>query len=407
MTPTADATRGSERIVWVLISAFLCLCLFALVTPIGAVGGSAQSADDPTLNTEIDRSQQSAEGASNGQADSAQRFTISASGDILIHQRVAEAATTPAGFAFENLFTPISSVIQNADLAICHLEVPLSATDQDLAYGGSADGGAFRSPMQLADALVTTGFDSCSVASNHSYDSGESSVLSTVDQLQRVGLSHVGIASGAEQAERLWQFPIGDTVVGHLSYTYGLNGRDNADVPAHHVARIDEATILADAARQRAAGSTFVVVSIHWGDEFTTTLNQQQQNLGPRLIASNDIDLIIGHHAHVPQQIDTFDGGVVAYGLGNLLSNQSSSAPECPTLCPLESQDGALVDFVVERATDGTTAIVDTIVHPTWVDVGTTWQVLLADSAPPAGTGADVSTLQASANRTRETLGIS
>lgn len=400
MTGATSARRDptSARAVWTLISGFLAFCLLGLAVPNGATSTSSTVA---VAEDEVE-----AAGSTSVGDAAAQRFTISASGDILIHERVAEAASTTGSYNFGSLFEPVKATISSADLALCHLEVPISSTDADLAFGGSADGGAFRAPMQLADALVEVGFDGCSVASNHSYDSGESSVFSTVRQLGRVGVAHAGVANSLESASRLWQFPIGDSIVGHLSYTYGINGRESGDVPAHHVARIDEATILADAARQRAAGSTFVVVSMHWGDEFSTSLNDDQATLGPRLISSDDIDLIIGHHAHVPQQIERYDGGVVAFGLGNLLSNQSSSAPECPTACPLESQDGAIVDFVVERDLDGTSSIVDVNVHPTWVDVGTTWKVLLADEPPPAGTGADIQILEASAERTRMTTKI-
>lgn len=395
-----------ERVVWTLITAFIGLCLIALIGPLlaggddtleQADGGSADgAAGDPGTTTEV---------ASEVTAPST--FTISASGDILIHERVGDAAATTDGWDFRPLFANVKPLIESADFAICHLEVPISSSNNDLAFGGANFGGVFRAPTQLADAIADAGFDSCSVASNHAWDSGEPSVTSTVAQLNRVQVPHVGIATTAEEADRLWIFDVLDTSVGHLSYTYGLNGRADGEVSQDRVAQIDEATILADAARHRAAGVDFIVVSMHWGQEFQTELDPLQQELGPRLLASPDIDLVIGHHAHVPQQIVEIDGEYIAYGLGNLLSNQSSSAPECPTACPLESQDGALVDFIIGRRDDGSLGVLRVDAHPTWVDVGSTWQIIDTRATPVTGATVDPGLLAASADRTLATLGVS
>jgi poly-gamma-glutamate synthesis protein (capsule biosynthesis protein) len=394
---------NQERAVWILISGLIGLCVLALIGPVLA------SSDD--ASTEVESAATDAELAAEAEAAAAavsapEQFTISASGDILIHGRVGEAAATDDGWDFRPLFANVKPLIEAADFAICHLEVPISSTNDDLAFGGSADGGVFRSPTQLADAVADAGFDSCSVASNHAWDSGEASVISTVAELKRVGLPHTGIATTTAEANQLWRFDVLGTIVGHLSYTYGLNGRADGEVPQDRVAQIDEAQILADAARHTEAGVEFVVVSMHWGDEFTTELNPLQADLGPRLLASPDIDLIIGHHAHVPQQIVEIDGEYIAYGLGNLLSNQSSSAPECPTACPLESQDGALVDFVVGRRDDGSLGVVRVDAHPTWVDVGGTWQIIDTGTAPVTGAVVDPTLLQGSAERTLATLNV-
>ncbi len=332
------------------------------------------------------------------------RFTISASGDILIHERVGIAAQTgDATYDFSPLFAPVQNLIASRDFSICHLEVPISSNNQDLSFSNAA----FRAPMELPAAIKAAGFDSCSVASNHAWDSGQTSVTSTIDQLNAVQLPHVGIANTPEEAAKNWQFNVLGNILGHLSYTYGHNNPDEANggVPAYAVAVIDEATILADAARQRAAGSEFTIVSLHWGTEFQNELTDQQADLGPRLLASPDIDLIIGHHAHVPQKVQEINGEYIAYGLGNLLSNQSASAPECPNLCTIDSQDGVLLDFVVERDASGVLKVTDVVANPTWVDVGGTWKIISTDN-PPQGMTIDAATLQASGERTRATLQV-
>ena len=403
--PAPGRDRRIERISW-----YFSLALIAL----GVVGLAASFRDsDPSISAVTDDTE-TADGSSGGSDDAestdvaattegrADRFTVSASGDILIHGRVADAATTSDGFDFTPLFAPVQNLIASRDFSICHLEVPISSTNQDLAYTE----GVFRAPMQLADAIKGAGFDSCSVASNHAWDSGEASVISTIEQFTRVGLPHVGIANTAAEAAKNWQFDVLGNTIGHLSYAYGLNGREPGEVPIERVAQIDETKILSDAAGQRAGGSEFTIVSLHWGSEFQNDLNEQQADLGPRLLASPDIDLIIGHHAHVPQRVDEIDGKFIAYGLGNLLSNQAKDIPECPNACPLDSQDGVLLDFVVERGDDGSLAVTEVIANPTWVDVGGTWKIISTENPPQVGAVLDPAVLQASAARTRATLNV-
>ncbi len=58
------------------------------------------------------------------------RFVVAASGDLLLHTRVLQFAQANAGgdgYDFDPMFAEIAPLISAADLALCHLEVPLSA----------------------------------------------------------------------------------------------------------------------------------------------------------------------------------------------------------------------------------------------------------------------------------------
>lgn len=393
-----------ERLSWYLGLALIAVGGLALAASFRDTTDTTvldATASNPSATEDPDSSGQAGD-ATASTPTKADQFTVSVSGDILIHERVADAATTADGYDFASLFAPVQNLIASRDFAICHLEVPISSTNTDLAYTQ----GVFRAPSELADAIKGAGFDSCSVASNHAWDSGEASVISTIEQFTRVGLAHVGVANSPAEAAKNWQFDVLGNTIGHLSYTYGLNGREPGEVPVHRVAQIDEAKILADAAAQRAAGSEFTIVSMHWGTEFQNEPNEQQATLAPRLISSPDIDLLIGHHAHVPQRVAQIDGKFIIYGLGNLLSNQGQGVPECPNLCTLDSQDGVLLDIAVERGADGTLSATGVTANPTWVDIGGTWKVIATDNPPQVGVNLDPAVLQASAARTRATLQV-
>ena len=85
--------------------------------------------------------------------------------------------------------------------------------------------------------------------------------------------------------------------------------------------------VLADARAARAAGAEVVVASLHWGTEYSHELNAQQRDVTAAFLASTDVDLLIGHHAHVVQPIGSIDGKWVAYGLGNMLAAHATELP--------------------------------------------------------------------------------
>jgi len=67
-----------------------------------------------------------------------------------------------------------------------------------------------------------------------------------------------------------------------------------------------------------------VIVSFHWGDEYQSHSNLNQENIAHSLIEAG-ADLIIGHHPHVIQEIEKYLDGWVAYSLGNFVFDQNFS----------------------------------------------------------------------------------
>ncbi|NNF88294.1 MAG: CapA family protein [Acidimicrobiia bacterium] len=289
-------------------------------------------------------------------------FTLAASGDFLIHSAVYRAAADYAGgdgYDFSPMLAPIKPIVEAADFAICHLEVPLSPDSTNLSSYPR-----FNSPAELADAIAGAGYDSCSVASNHTIDKGETGVRNTLGVLDAAGLRHAGAARGPEEdVPKLYD--INGVTVGHLSYTYALNG---LTVPTGknylvNVTGVDE--ILADAAAAREAGAEFVVVSMHWGVEYNVDPTSTQLAQAEAILSSPNIDFILGHHAHVVQPIGQVDNEYVVYGMGNFLSNQRSGNVRVGT------EDGLLVQARVWEQADGSFSVSYIDYTPTYVEEGT------------------------------------
>ena len=284
-------------------------------------------------------------------------YVIALTGDTLIHPAVADSAARNAGgrgFDFVPMFDEVAALLHASDLALCHLEVPL---DPDGSVAGFP---LFSAPGELATALAQAGFDGCSTASNHSLDRGVEGVFETLDLLDAAGLGHTGTARSPEQTGGAL-YDLGGVVVGHLSYSYGVQNFRQAGDRTWIANRIDVDAIVAAAAELRARGAGFVVVSLHWGEEFALRPTTTQRRQAEELLSRPEIDLIAGHHPHVLQSVEYVAGKPVLFSLGNFLSNQTAPC------CPAESEESAVV--FVEIASNGDGWATSRIEHvPTWID---------------------------------------
>jgi poly-gamma-glutamate synthesis protein (capsule biosynthesis protein) len=337
---------------------------------------------------------------SDGAGGAASRgFTLIASGDVLPHGPVLRQASASGRrvsqpYDFRPMFADLRPIVAGADLAVCHLEVPLSRTGQDISSWP-----AFNAPPQLAAALRWAGYDACSTASNHSMDQGAPGVAATLEVMDAAGLRHPGMARNPAEANASTIVVVRGLRVGLLSYAYGLN---SGQLPPHRswlVKTIEPRRILTDARAARAAGAQFVVVFLHWGQEYQSTPTPAQRELAKRLLAAPEVDLILGHHAHVIQPIERVGSKWVAYGMGNSLSNQT------PSCCAAGAQDGVLVKATVAEH-GGRLRVREVRYVPTWVE-HPSFRIrpvltALADRSLPAATRR---ALQASRDRIKRAVG--
>jgi poly-gamma-glutamate synthesis protein (capsule biosynthesis protein) len=280
-------------------------------------------------------------------------FTVLGSGDVLLHTPLWHQARSDAGgdgYDFGPMLGSLRSAVSSADLAICHMEIPLGEPD-----GPFSSYPIFNGPPQVATALADIGYDACTTASNHSIDKGATGVARTLDVLDAAGLKHAGTARDPAEWATPTLLRAGDVTVGSLAYTFSFNGlRLPRDKP-WLANPIDIDTILFDARRARIAGAEVVIVSLHFGTEYSHSPNGYQLNVVRRLMASADIDLILGHHAHVVQPMERIGDKWVAYGMGNQVSNQTRAG----------TRDGIMPRFTFTEVSPGVFRVTRAEVIPT------------------------------------------
>ena len=294
------------------------------------------------------------------QASTPRGFTLLASGDVLPHRSVVERARAYGArsghpYDFGPMFAAIRPIVSAADLAVCHLETPLSPSGHDLSGYPT-----FNAPPQLAAAIRDAGYDACSVASNHSMDRGPPGVAGTLGVLDKASLGHAGMARSPREAQHTL-LTVRGVRVALLSYTYGLNGFRLPPRRPWLVNLLSPGRILAATRAARRAGSQFTVVFLHWGQEYRSAPTPAQRKLAAKLLADPSVDLILGHHAHVVQPVQRIHSKWVAFGMGNSLSAQSAAC------CPAATQDGVLLHVTVARQ-NGRLVVEKVRYTPTWVE---------------------------------------
>ncbi|MFN8173741.1 MAG: CapA family protein [Solirubrobacteraceae bacterium] len=257
-------------------------------------------------------------------------LTVEVNGDLLIHSPVwyrAQALAGGRGYDFRPLLREIRPFVRGADLAICHVETPMSPRPPQ-GYP------VFNTPPALARAIRWTGWDACDTASNHSLDQGQYGINQTGIALDRAGVRHTGSFPSPAAQRRIMMLEAKGVKIAYLAYTTITNG-----IPLPHPWSLNLGTarrILADARRARRAGAQAVIVNLHWGVEYQSAPSPSQVRLARVLVRSPAITAVVGQHVHVVQPIRAVGGKMVVFGEGNLLSNQTAAC------CPAASQDGII-----------------------------------------------------------------
>lgn len=254
-------------------------------------------------------------------------LVIAAVGDLMMSGSIQSAAAR-RGSNYDILFERISKDLQAADITFANLETPV---DHAAAVSGYPK---FNALPGLLKAVKRAGIDVLSVANNHVMDAGVGGLKRTLGNIETAGLVFVGAGRTKAEAKEIKYVTARGMRVAFLAYTYDANQRlpgKKAGAPGVNVLRMDSAQDLSQAAervREARKSADVVVVSLHWGDEYSTSPTAWQRQVAAGLVEAG-ADVILGHHPHVLQPIETCAAkggrrGIVVYSLGNFLSSQNA-----------------------------------------------------------------------------------
>jgi poly-gamma-glutamate synthesis protein (capsule biosynthesis protein) len=243
-------------------------------------------------------------------------------GDMMLGRHVAVLIDR---HGFDWLFAPMVSTtpgfFSDADLTVVNLEGPFAEyrieTTKEIAFQFNPD---------LAPLVADLGIDLVSLANNHSYDMGVAAFAETKQHLASSSIRYIG-EQYTVNSSSLYYETIASTTIAFV----GIND-------THPGTDIDTALTLIEQAEQDA---DLTIVTIHWGAEYQLLSNARQRMLAHQFIDTG-ADAVIGHHPHVVQELEVYNGAPIAYSLGNFVFDQYFST---------DTQQGLGIEFMIVSST--------------------------------------------------------
>lgn len=240
---------------------------------------------------------------------------ISAVGDMMFGRYSMARIYRPVNM--NRPFRYVKHLWKGSDIVMGNVETPITA----IRYRKPFRSLSFRADPKVAKLLKDAGFTLAVTANNHCWDQGDRGIRDTIDHLAKVGLPVSGTGKTRAAAFRPWVFTKQGVRVGVVSLTILRNFPVREKVGFAAFIRYRKAHRRLHKAVRRARARSkvdFLVVNLHFGEEFKLRVIRWEQRLVSKLHRAG-ADVIFGHHPHVLRPIERRRKFVVFYSLGNFL----------------------------------------------------------------------------------------
>lgn len=243
-----------------------------------------------------------------------EEYTIIATGDVIPARSVNAKTVSLNNFNYP--FEKTVGLLKSANAVFINLESPLIPHCQP-----TLEGMVFCGDQRNIQGLVYAGVTVVSIANNHAGNYGMSGVNSTVDLLKKNGIKVTGDGEPA--------------IVTIKDKKFGFLGYNSIGSKEQGIAWADIPQIQQDIKNLKKQVD-FVIVTFHWGIEYTSIPNSSQVELA-HLAVDSGADLIIGNHPHWVQGIEEYKGKFITYAQGNYVFDQMWSE---------ETREGVLGKYI-------------------------------------------------------------
>jgi poly-gamma-glutamate synthesis protein (capsule biosynthesis protein) len=183
----------------------------------------------------------------------------------------------------------------------------------------------FCAPTRNIKILKKLGVDVVSLANNHIYDYGKTAFLDTLTTLQQNGILYAGGGKNKKEAVKPAYIKCKGKKIAVVAATraekYILTPEAGKNSPG--VFRTYDDTEYVKAIRKAAQKSDYVIAFVHWGTEYSTTLESAQVKQAKDYINAG-ADVVVGAHTHCLQGVGYYKGKPVFYSLGNFWFNEKT-----------------------------------------------------------------------------------
>lgn len=262
-------------------------------------------------------------------------YTLSFAGDCTLG---TEPGVYGAGYTFVGTvkddyaypFANVLDIFSQDDFTFVNLEGVFCEN------GAHADNTfVFRGPPEYSNILSEGDVEAVALANNHYMDYGQAGFEATKAALEEVGVQY------AVQNDTLLYTTESGLTIGVYACAFIIHPDD----------------VRADIASLKEQGAEVIIVSVHWGNEGSYRVVPDQRNNAYMFIDAG-ADIVFGHHPHVLQPVEEYNGGIIYYSLGNF-SFGGHAQPK--------DKDTAILQQQIIRNPDGTVELGELIRIPCWI----------------------------------------
>lgn len=224
-------------------------------------------------------------------------------GDLMLDRNVGKLIINKG---VDHLLTSLNeeSFFNNWDIVSVNLEG--AVTDEGAHYPPvNIYDFAFK-PELIAD-LKEHGFNYFTLANNHFSDQGQRGIDESRKNLTELQVYFSGSSDAIVNEYSRQDIEINNQTLSFIALSMVYNHFDQ--------------TKARDLVTQASNETDFVVVNIHWGNEYEHDFNTYQQEVGKSLVDAG-ADILIGHHPHVVQGVEVYKNKPIFYSLGNFIFDQ-------------------------------------------------------------------------------------
>jgi len=201
-----------------------------------------------------------------------------------------DAVVRDKGYAWP--FSGLVSLFTADDLTLVNFEGTLTDATQKTQKLFN-----FKGPAEYAQILTLGSVEAVNLANNHFHEYGEKGKADTLDALTAAGIV---CSMGGRPAI----YETRGVKIGLIGNTFAYkNGKCDFSK---------------DVKALREAGCQIVIASFHWGSEGKNAFTGEQKSIGRAAIKAG-ADVVVGHHPHVIQGIEQYEGRYILYSLANLV----------------------------------------------------------------------------------------
>lgn len=224
---------------------------------------------------------------------SSQDITFMAVGDIMLGRSVNAKMRSLNNFTYP--FQKTSNILKSADITFGNLESPFWSDCPTTNTGM-----IFCADPKVVEGFVYAGFDIVGLANNHILNYGKDGLEYTKQILESSNILYSPLSFSKVTTKQS-----GGLSFGFLAY-------DLTNGISHSL--LSQISLISPTV-------DILIVSLHWGNEYEKKPQSWQTELAHQIIDSG-AKVIIGHHPHVTQPTEEYNGGLIFYSLGNFVFDQ-------------------------------------------------------------------------------------